>query len=192
MKRMKPLISTGHVEGPLGRRKAEAAGFTLVELLAVIGIIALLAGLLMPSFKVVRGKTKDISCVNNLRQIGIAVRAYADENNGKMPGIEPLPSMPMDPSTPLAALSKALAPQMNNSRQVFRCPEDSFRFPVEGTSYEWNSLANGKDMEGVQLGFISVPPSLLILCYDYDNVHANRGGGSAKNFLFADGHISGQ
>lgn len=170
----------------------ERVAFTLVELLAVIGIIGLLAGLLFPSFKVVRGKAKDLSCVNNLRQMGIAARAYADENNGKLPSIEPLPSQPTDPSNPLPTMPTALAPQVNRSRDVFRCPEDPFRFYAEGTSYEWNGIVNGKNIEGLQMGFVTVPPALMILCYDFDNVHGGRSGGFARNFLYADGHISGQ
>jgi prepilin-type N-terminal cleavage/methylation domain-containing protein/prepilin-type processing-associated H-X9-DG protein len=176
---------------PKRKTADRSRAFTLVELLAVIGIIALLVGLLSPSLKTVKGKAKNISCVNNLRQIGIALQAYADENGGKLPSIEPLPSMPMDPAAPLPGLFTALAPQINRSRQVFRCPEDPFRFQAEGSSYEWSGLANGKPIEGIQMGPITIPPATMILCYDFDNVHAGRSG-SPKNYLFADGHIAGE
>jgi type II secretory pathway pseudopilin PulG len=56
--------------------------FSLVELLVVIGVIALLASMLMPALSMARKQGKSISCVNNLKQIGYASFNYADENDG--------------------------------------------------------------------------------------------------------------
>ena len=61
-------------------------GFTLVEMLAVIAIIAVLATMLMPAVAGVRNQGHGATCLNNLRSIGVAQRLYAAEHNGELPG----------------------------------------------------------------------------------------------------------
>jgi prepilin-type N-terminal cleavage/methylation domain-containing protein len=65
--------------------KRAPKGFTLIELLVVIAIIALLMSIIVPALKMAKDKAKDVLCMNNLKQIGVAVKVYAEENKDRVP-----------------------------------------------------------------------------------------------------------
>jgi prepilin-type N-terminal cleavage/methylation domain-containing protein len=64
---------------------ANRGAFTLIELLVVIAILALLAGLLLPALVTAKNSGRRAACLSNLRQVGLAIQAYAQDHEGRMP-----------------------------------------------------------------------------------------------------------
>jgi len=115
--------------------RLEAPGFTLIELLVVIAIIAILASLLFPVFAQARGKARQIACVSNMRQAGLAFAMYATDYDG----LYPVAVDPADRYTPqiwdafpdfqaqiptMPWLHEVLQPYVK-SRELFHCPGDT-------------------------------------------------------------------
>lgn len=140
-------------------------GFTLIELLVVIAIIAILAAILFPVFAKAREKAREISCASNLRQLGLGVMQYIQDNDELFP-INTNSNAGATQATG-ASYMWAIYPYVK-SFGVYRCPDDSSQY---GSSYVVNNNVGGPlaaltspavttmMLEGCRYGLGSTPPA---------------------------------
>ena len=116
-------------------RKRHAGGFTLIELLVVIAIIAILAAILLPALAKAKERALRTACKSNLRQIGMALQIYSQDNNNLLPDLRYPPYAPAvtPPAIPTAAGLWAWDIPTNlideiirngGSQNIFYCPSN--------------------------------------------------------------------
>ena len=125
----------------LDRPRRAMPGFTLIELLVVIAIIAILAALLLPALSKAKLKAQGIYCMNNLKQVQLAIAMYASDNAEKFPENPgstitlkswvtgrlswDSPGSPnFDNTNTLALTAGEIGPYVAKSTGIFKCPAD--------------------------------------------------------------------
>lgn len=178
------------------------AGFTLIEILIVIGIIALLAGLLFPVFGRARENGKRTSCASNLKQIGLGMMLYVQDNGRRFP---PAPT----DADGAHGWSFALANRMKKQDAIFQCPSepDKLNFTDYWINYDLqgfhevrlhapSSIIMSGDGDGHTVEYAIYTPATSptptgnsdVLQWDASADYAVRHLGGA-NYLFVDGHV---
>lgn len=147
-------------------------GFTLLELLVVMAIVAILAALLLPAFSRVKESARATVCKSNLRQFGIGLSLYTEDHGYYPPHAYRPTDLATGPRFQVLFIDTYgwpgyLLPYLSGNRNIFRCPTRRFEF-----DWPTNRTPNGYEFP-FNLGSIGVPWS-----YGYNglNIKQARGG----------------
>jgi prepilin-type N-terminal cleavage/methylation domain-containing protein/prepilin-type processing-associated H-X9-DG protein len=184
---------------------SRASGFTLLELLVVIAILGILAalGLSVASSSMKKGQTT--KCLASLQQIGIAIRLYVGENDGRLPDIGHVRAEDGTSLSWINTLSRYLGPKF-----IGRCPSNTAS-PWATVTYGWNDLLVETDGSGIPVTRCETPASTLAVAESadtYTSDHFHFAGSRSRitlnqfksfvgverhpqgaNYLFVDGHV---
>lgn len=155
----------------------KSRGFTLIEILVVLVIVAGLAGIGIMIGRSMIAKSRQAACLNTLRSLGVGLENYLQDHQQKLPD---LAAGRASKTEDIPVLETVLLPYVG-SLEAFKCPQDSKEFQKSGSSYFWNSTQSG--LLVTQLSFFGIEdrPDKIPLITDKESWHPD-----GTNFLYAD------
>lgn len=203
------------------RCAAKRAGFTLIELLIVIAIIAILAALLFPVFAKAREKGRQIACISNERQIGLALLQYVDDyDESYIPYFTGLNPVTKKYSDPRMYWPQIISPYIKPAKgsgyfgqalvadlsPVFVCPDapndqaadkawglgDADSYGINDDIVNWIAPAGVPATDvPATLAAVQEPSNTLLLCETYDTNENGKLPGQALAESVFDSHVYG-
>lgn len=172
----------------------------------MLGIIAVMISILVPTLSRARASSKRTACAAQLRDIGNAFHLYLNDSRGRLPDkFNPLPLQPAEPGLP--TLFDVFDPYLK-TRKIWVCPADRIidgddsivgfdsYADAYGVSYEYNFYLNAlcpdrmfsKALEEAKQ--INITADRFRVLNDLSHFHGKKGGKGNMNFLFADWHVA--
>lgn len=186
-----------------------AAGFSLIELIVTISIIAVLIGILIPVLPRVIDSSRRAACGANLRSVGQAFEMHKGQHRDEYPKAKYMPAPWLSGDTD-PSLNDAMAPYMDPKSEGWRCPGDSIVYDYEytdasgerkisGSSYTFIVMLSGRRFEdSAYARFLRRTPTDSPVVYDYDGGTFETQTGDmvqvgffhgSRSVLFVDGHV---
>lgn len=155
----------------------------MAEMMVVVAIIAILAGVGIPVAVSAMNRAKETVCLQNLRGIGVGVQGYLRDHGDRLPVLQAGRKSKHNDS---AAVMETELAEYLGSGAIYHCPAGTKEFNETGSSYLWNSTQNGRLMSGLSFfGIEAKTPELIPLVSDKEAWHPQ-----GTNFLYADSSTS--